>query len=66
MTRHPAFVPAGVIPAVLLPFEDDLSIDEQSFRGHLVMSRRWRGFQPSLSTPTPPRLPPARSRSNAA
>ncbi len=35
MARHPAFVPAGVIPAVLLPFEDDLSIDEQSFRGHL-------------------------------
>jgi 4-hydroxy-tetrahydrodipicolinate synthase len=35
MARHPAFVPAGVIPAVLLPFEDDLSIDEKSFRGHL-------------------------------
>src|SRR5437763_16963823 len=28
-------VPAGVIPAVLLPFNDDLSIDEQSFRAHL-------------------------------
>src|SRR5262252_5763335 len=35
MTRHPAFIPAGVIPAVVLPFEDDLSIDEQSFRNHL-------------------------------
>ena len=35
MTRHPAFVPAGVIPAVLLPFEDDLAIDEKSFRSHL-------------------------------
>ena len=35
MARHPAFVPAGVIPAVLLPFADDLSIDEMSFRGHL-------------------------------
>ena len=31
----PAFVPAGVIPAVLLPFHDDLSIDEASYRAHL-------------------------------
>jgi 4-hydroxy-tetrahydrodipicolinate synthase len=29
------FVPAGVIPAVLLPFHDDLSIDESSYRAHL-------------------------------
>src|SRR6185503_18962139 len=29
------YVPAGVIPAVLLPFHDDLSIDEVSYRGHL-------------------------------
>jgi 4-hydroxy-tetrahydrodipicolinate synthase len=29
------FVPAGVIPAVLLPFHDDLSIDEASYRTHL-------------------------------
>jgi 4-hydroxy-tetrahydrodipicolinate synthase len=35
MTRHAHFVPRGVIPAVLLPFYDDLSIDEKSFRGHL-------------------------------
>jgi 4-hydroxy-tetrahydrodipicolinate synthase len=35
MTRHPAFVPEGVIPAVLLPFTDDLAIDERSFRAHL-------------------------------
>jgi 4-hydroxy-tetrahydrodipicolinate synthase len=35
MTRHPAFVPEGVIPAVLLPFADDLAIDERSFRAHL-------------------------------
>ncbi len=27
--------PAGVIPAVLLPFHDDLSIDEASYRAHL-------------------------------
>ncbi len=35
MPRHPHYVPHGVIPAVLLPFNDDLSIDERSFRGHL-------------------------------
>jgi 4-hydroxy-tetrahydrodipicolinate synthase len=29
------WVPQGVIPAVLLPFHDDLSIDEKSFRAHL-------------------------------
>src|ERR687884_928121 len=29
------YVPAGVIPAVLLPFKDDLSIDETSYRAHL-------------------------------
>src|SRR3954468_24034161 len=27
--------PAGVIPAVLLPFNEDLSIDERSYRSHL-------------------------------
>ncbi len=35
MPRHASFVPHGVIPAVLLPFNDDLSIDEKSFRSHL-------------------------------
>src|ERR1043166_1699833 len=35
MPRHSAFVPHGVIPAVLLPFHDDLTIDEKSFRAHL-------------------------------
>jgi len=35
MPRHPEFVPQGVIPAVLLPFHDDFSIDEPSFRAHL-------------------------------
>ena len=29
------WVPEGVIPAVLLPFNEDLSIDESSFRAHL-------------------------------
>src|SRR6516164_3305301 len=35
MSRHPNYLPHGVIPAVLLPFNDDLSIDEQSFRAYL-------------------------------
>jgi len=35
MPRHASFVPHGVIPAVLLPFHDDLTIDEKGFRGHL-------------------------------
>ena len=35
MPRHATYVPHGVIPAVLLPFHDDLSIDEASFRSHL-------------------------------
>jgi 4-hydroxy-tetrahydrodipicolinate synthase len=29
------YQPAGVIPAVLLPFHEDLSIDEASYRAHL-------------------------------
>jgi 4-hydroxy-tetrahydrodipicolinate synthase len=35
MPRHAYYVPHGVIPAVLLPFTDDLAIDEKSFRKHL-------------------------------
>lgn len=35
MPRHASYVPHGVIPAVLLPFENDLSIDEASFRKHV-------------------------------
>ncbi|MDP1909661.1 MAG: dihydrodipicolinate synthase family protein, partial [Hyphomicrobium sp.] len=35
MSRHPDFVPHGVIPAVLLPFHNDLSIDEPNVRAHL-------------------------------
>src|SRR3989440_7793419 len=35
MSRHTQYVPHGVIPAVLLPFSEDLSIDERSFRKHL-------------------------------
>jgi 4-hydroxy-tetrahydrodipicolinate synthase len=35
MTHATAFQPAGVIPACLLPFHPDLSIDEPSLRSHL-------------------------------
>jgi 4-hydroxy-tetrahydrodipicolinate synthase len=35
MAQRTAYVPHGVIPAVLLPFDNDLAIDEVSFRKHL-------------------------------
>jgi 4-hydroxy-tetrahydrodipicolinate synthase len=35
MPKTSSYIPHGVIPAVLLPFENDLSIDEASFRKHL-------------------------------
>jgi 4-hydroxy-tetrahydrodipicolinate synthase len=35
MAQRKAYVPHGVIPAVLLPFDNDLAIDEASFRRHL-------------------------------
>ena len=35
MPRHKDYLPQGVIPAALLPFHEDLSIDAASFRSHL-------------------------------
>ncbi len=35
MARHGSYGPRGVIPAVLLPFDTDLAIDEAAFRRHL-------------------------------
>ena len=35
MPRHVNYIPHGMIPAVLLPFDGDLAIDEASFRKHL-------------------------------
>lgn len=35
MSKSKAFEPTGVIPACLLPFHPDLSIDEPSYRKHL-------------------------------
>ena len=48
MVRHAAYLPAGVIPAVLLPFDTDLSIDEAAFRRHL----RDVGSTPGISAIT--------------
>jgi 4-hydroxy-tetrahydrodipicolinate synthase len=35
MPRHAKYLPHGVIPAVLLPFDAELAIDETNFRKHL-------------------------------
>jgi 4-hydroxy-tetrahydrodipicolinate synthase len=35
MPRHKSYLPHGVIPALLLPFDAELAIDEASFRKHL-------------------------------
>ena len=35
MVQRTAFEPKGVIPASLLPFKEDLSIDEAAYRSHL-------------------------------
>lgn len=35
MPRFKDYVPQGVIPAVLLPFHEDFSVDEASYRKHL-------------------------------
>src|SRR6202162_5229066 len=35
MPRHATYIPHGVIPAVLLPFDGELAIDETGFRKHL-------------------------------
>src|SRR5262245_59838499 len=35
MAPYPGYQPKGVIPAILLPFNDDLSTDEGSLRRHI-------------------------------
>jgi 4-hydroxy-tetrahydrodipicolinate synthase len=44
MSGHSSYAPRGVIPAVLLPFHEDLSIDEPSFRKHLRDVAQTRGL----------------------
>ncbi len=43
MPRHANYIPHGVIPAVLLPFENDLSIDEAKLPQASARCRRGRG-----------------------
>lgn len=43
MSTQPDFLAGGVIPACLLPFHDDLSVDEPSLRRHLDEVSRVRG-----------------------
>ena len=59
MARFPAFDCSGVIPAALLPFHDDLSIDAASYRAHLRDLGSVRGSAPSPPTPMPPKSLPA-------
>jgi 4-hydroxy-tetrahydrodipicolinate synthase len=43
MARFSKFVPQGVIPAALLPFHEDFSIDGASFKSHLTDLARVKG-----------------------
>jgi len=36
MSRYANFVPGGVIPAILLPFKQDYSVDADAFRRHVL------------------------------
>lgn len=42
--KFPNYVPAGVIPAALMPFNEDLSIDEKSLRSHIRNLASVRGI----------------------
>src|ERR1043166_4017402 len=46
MARHKSYIPHGVIPAVLLPFDGELAIDEASFRKHLRDGAATNGISP--------------------
>jgi 4-hydroxy-tetrahydrodipicolinate synthase len=43
MPRFPNFEPKGVIPACILPFHEDLSIDEAAYRAHLTHTAQLHG-----------------------
>ena len=44
MPRFRKYVPQGVIPAALLPFHADFSVDEASFKSHLADLARVKGI----------------------
>jgi 4-hydroxy-tetrahydrodipicolinate synthase len=64
MPRFPKDEPAGVIPAVLLPFHEDLSIDEKSFKAHLADIANVEGLS-AITVNAHSRLPPAQPTSSA-
>ena len=66
MPRHANYVPHGVIPAVLLPFDNDLVDRRGGFRKHLRDVAAVEGLSASPSTRIRPKSPPAPSRSSAA
>jgi 4-hydroxy-tetrahydrodipicolinate synthase len=65
MSRDRHFVPQGVIPAVLLPFQEDFSIAEPSFRAHLRDVGAVQGLS-AITMRTRLRLPPAPRTSSVA
>ena len=44
MNRPTDYTPAGVIPAVLLPFKDDLSVDEEAYLRHIAFVAQTPGI----------------------
>jgi 4-hydroxy-tetrahydrodipicolinate synthase len=50
MPRFKNYIPHGVIPALILPFKDDLSIDEDSYRRHLRFVGKTEGITAILVT----------------
>ena len=61
MPRHANYIPHGVIPAVLLPFDTDLADRRsQSSASTCATWRRRKACPPSPSTRIRPRSPPAR------
>jgi len=50
MPRFKNYIPHGVIPALILPFKDDLSIDEEAYRRHLRFVAKTEGISAILVT----------------
>jgi 4-hydroxy-tetrahydrodipicolinate synthase len=50
MPRFKNYIPHGVIPALILPFKDDLSIDEEAYRRHLRFVAKTEGVSAILVT----------------
>jgi 4-hydroxy-tetrahydrodipicolinate synthase len=59
-------LPCEVIPTVLLPVRDDLSIDESGLRSHSGTLKRWRDYRRLRSMRIRPRWPHVQPTSSAA